>query len=60
MKRKELLPQLGEEYPCKSMCDPPTSNEVHDIILGMKDSSAGHDDISALFYVCLRTDVLVA
>ncbi len=40
-----LLENFSDQYPCLSMFNPHTPKEVHDIILELKDSSAGHDEI---------------
>lgn len=42
---ESVLVNINEQYPHISMFDPPTSKEVHDIILDMKNSAAGHDEI---------------
>lgn len=42
---ESVLADINEQYPHIRMFDPPTSKEVHDIILDMKNSAAGHDEI---------------
>ncbi len=42
---ESVLANINDQYFHVSMFDPPTSKEVHDTIMEIKDSAAGYDEI---------------